>query len=339
MVTSHFGNPLSEQRSLLQGKSAVELDELSVIRVEGADRLSWLHSLLSQNLRSLSAGQSTEALLLDPQGHIEQSLKIYEDGQATWLLSSPSAAESLAAWLRKMIFRMQVKIETLSSAYRALGYFGEHEFQTKPTLIWQDSWPDPKPGSVRYSSAKPEPWNYKIALFENDSFEKAKSEFENAGSLALTALRIAAHRPEFDSEVDDRSLPHELDWLASAVHLSKGCYRGQESVAKVHNLGHPPRRLVLLHLDGSGHLLPEAGAELYQVDVPAPRGRITSVGQHFEMGPIALAVIARSTPVDATLLVKTEVGEISASQEIIVPPSAGKTAELPKRNLLMGGRK
>ncbi len=95
----------------------------------------------------------------------------------------------------------------------------------------------------------------------------------------------------------------------------------------------------MLHLDGSGHLLPEAGAELFQADVAAPRGRITSVGHHFEMGPIALAVIARSTPVDATLFVKTEVGEISASQEIIVPPSAGKTAELPKRNLLMGGRK
>ncbi|MEY4434154.1 MAG: hypothetical protein RIR16_194 [Actinomycetota bacterium] len=339
MVTTHFGNPLDEQRSLLHGKSAVELDALSIIRVEGADRLSWLHSLLSQNLRSLSAGQSTEALLLDPQGHIEQAIKIYEDGQATWLLSSQSATRSLEAWLRKMIFRMQVKVENLSSAYRALGYFGEHEFQTGPQLIWQDSWPEPKPGSVRYSKAKPEPWNYKIALLENDGFEKGQSEFENAGALALTALRVAAHRPEFDSEVDDRSLPHELDWLASAVHLSKGCYRGQETVAKVHNLGHPPRRLVMLHLDGSGHLLPEAGAELFQADVAAPRGRITSVGHHFEMGPIALAVIARSTPVDATLFVKTEVGEISASQEIIVPPSAGKTAELPKRNLLMGGRK
>ena len=72
-----------------------------------------------------------------------------------------------------------------------------------------------------------------------------------AGSLALEALRIAAWRPRAATEVDETTIPHELDWLRSAVHLTKGCYRGQETVAKVHNLGHPPRRLVMLHLDGS----------------------------------------------------------------------------------------
>ena len=81
-----------------------------------------------------------------------------------------------------------------------------------------------------------------------------------AGTLALEALRIAAWRPRAATEVDATTIPHELDWLRSAVHLSKGCYRGQETVAKVHNLGHPPRRLVMLHLDGSDGVLPAPGS-------------------------------------------------------------------------------
>jgi folate-binding protein YgfZ len=144
---------------------------------------------------------------------------------------------------------------------------------------------------------------------------------------AAEALRIAAHRPRQITEVDDRTLPHELDWLSTAVHLRKGCYRGQETVAKVHNLGHPPRRLTFLHLDGSNHLLPEETE--VTLDGKAV-GRVTSVAQHFEMGPIALAVLSRSTPADATLMV----GRVSASQEVIVTADAGKAAKLPPRSEL-----
>jgi folate-binding Fe-S cluster repair protein YgfZ len=87
------------------------------------------------------------------------------------------------------------------------------------------------------------------------------------------------------------------------VHLAKGCYRGQEAVARVHNLGQPPRRIVFLHLDGSGHLVPPAGAEV-RAEV---RGQLRAVGHvttsalHWELGPVALAVIKRSVDPEATL--------------------------------------
>ena len=80
-----------------------------------------------------------------------------------------------------------------------------------------------------------------------------------AGTWALEALRVEAWRPRLGLETDHRTIPHEVDWLRTAVHLAKGCYRGQETVARVHNLGRPPRRLVMLHLDGCGHSLPGAG--------------------------------------------------------------------------------
>jgi folate-binding protein YgfZ len=142
------------------------------------------------------------------------------------------------------------------------------------------------------------------------------------------ALRIAAWRPGFASEVDANALPHEFDWLRSAVHLNKGCYRGQETVAKVHNLGHPPRRLTMLHLDGSTNILPSSGAEV-SLDGEVV-GHLTMAANHFEAGPIGLALLRRSTPSDVTLTVTTDEGSVSANQQIIVPADAGKTVDVPR---------
>jgi tRNA-modifying protein YgfZ len=148
-----------------------------------------------------------------------------------------------------------------------------------------------------------------------------------AGTLALEALRIAAWRPR-GTEIDDRTIPHELDWLRSAVHLSKGCYRGQETVAKVHNLGHPPRRLVMLHLDGSEGVHAAAGDAVSLGESAV--GTITSAGIHYELGPIALAVVKRTTDPLAELTVTTQGIAIAASQEVIVPVGAGAVADIPR---------
>ncbi len=123
---------------------------------------------------------------------------------------------------------------------------------------------------------------------------------------------MAAWRPRLGCETDHRTIPHEVDWLRTAVHLHKGCYRGQETIARVHNLGRPPRRIVFLHLDGSGHVLPDAGAPLASGEREV--GRLTSVARHFEDGPIALAVVKRSVPTDAELLA----GVVSAAQTVVV---------------------
>jgi hypothetical protein len=134
-----------------------------------------------------------------------------------------------------------------------------------------------------------------------------------AGTWAAEALRVAAWRPRLGFETDHRTIPHELDWMRTAVHLHKGCYRGQETVARVHNLGRPPRRLVFLHLDGSGHVLPDPGAPV--TSGGRVMGRLTSVARHYVDGPIALAVVKRSTPVDADLVV----GGVVGAQTVIVP--------------------
>lgn len=342
VAKDHFGNPLVEQRNLISGKAATFLGSRGVITVSGEDRLEWLHSLLSQNLVNLKPGESAEALLLDPQGHIEQVIHFLDDGETSWLIVEFESRHDLLAWLGKMVFRKKVQIEDRSEDFAVVGHFGggltdqAHQSNGVP-LIWNDPWPSVAPGGIRYSNTKGIEWNFSETLLPVSDLDVVLAEYESAGTLALEALRIAALRPRHLTEVDEKSLPHEFDWLTTAVHLTKGCYRGQETVAKVHNLGHPPRRLTFLHLDGSGHSLPEAGSEIFVVGETAPRGKVTSVAQHFEMGPIALGLLSRSVSETAYLVVRDSHGEVEATQEVIVPASAGKAADLPKRNLLMGG--
>jgi folate-binding protein YgfZ len=321
LAIASYANPLVEQRDLLSGKAAVALDS-KVIRVIGDDRLKWLHALLSQNIVNLLPGQSAEALLLDPQGHIEANLHVVDDGRITWLIVEQTQAQLVFDHLNKMKLRTKVNIE-LDAELQVFATFGEP--LPNANVVWLDPWPEVTPGGHRYAAKSGEVWNYVESIAESSSLGKA-------GTSALEAIRVMAHRPSME-EVDEKTLPHELDWLATGVHLSKGCYRGQEAVAKVHNLGHPPRRLVLLHLDGSGHLLPEIGAKVYLGETEV--GRITTSGSHYEAGAVALAVIKRTVPEDALLEVT---GSITASQEVIVPQTAGKTVTIPRKNLMRGSR-
>jgi tRNA-modifying protein YgfZ len=342
LVKEHFGNPMIEQRKLAEGEAVCLLDSQGVLTVSGLDRLTWLHSLLSQNLKNLKPGESAEALLLDPQGRIEQVIKVIDDGETCWLLVDKPRTPALFDWLQKMVFRMKVEITDRSKEIAVVGAIKPIPelamVSNSVPLIWKDQWPGVVPGGYRYSERAVEhSWFEHLLLTEN--LEQAVAGKTLAGTMAADGLRVAAGRPKALNEVDDRSLPHELDLLATAVHLSKGCYRGQESVAKVHNLGHPPRRLTFLHLDGSEHALPDVGDEIKIPGEDKVRGKVTSVAQHYDMGPIALAVISRSVPEDSALEVIGKNGVIAATQEVIVPQSAGAVANVPKLPKLNLGAK
>lgn len=319
------------------------LEGRGVLRVWGDDRLKFLNNNLSQELENLRAGASAEALLLDPHGHIEQVIHVLDDGEANWLITAAGAAEALAAFLERMVFRSKVEFENVTSNFEVWGHFGAKLTAAESNgvaLSFRDPWPEVVAGGVRYAAESAGEWRYQESLLPAGS--SLSSDVKQAGTLALEALRVAAHRPDQATEVDAKALPHEFDWLTTAVHLKKGCYRGQETVAKVHNLGHPPRRLVFLHLDGSEVELPAHGAEVFVAGTEAARGHITSVGNHYEAGPIALALIARGVDETALLEVASDsasAGRIAATQEVIVPASAGKAVDLsPLRTGLLGKR-
>jgi folate-binding protein YgfZ len=337
-VAAHYGRPAHEQRALAAGEAIVDLSSRGVLRLSGEDRLTWLDSLTSQRLLGVGPGDSAETLLLDPSGRIEHAMDLVDDGTASWLVVEAASAGPLATVLERMKFWKQVEIEDRTADVAVLAALRDLDEAGPdgPPLVWRDPWATGAVGGVTRAEASAHPGAelpLRLSLVPRDRLvglaeQAAAGAVVLAGADALEALRIAAWRPRAAREVDARSIPHELDWLRSAVHLEKGCYRGQETVAKVHNLGRPPRRLVQLDLDGSESVLPEPGSVVLAGD--AEVGLVTSSARHHEEGPIALAVVKRSVPDDAPLVVRTPDGDVAASQRVVVPAGAGPAVAVPR---------
>jgi folate-binding protein YgfZ len=335
-VASHYGNPLVEQRALAAGSAIVDLSHRSVLAISGPDRLSWIDSLTSQSVARLAPGESSETLLLDGHGRIEYAVRLIDDGVVLWLLLEREEAGGLLTWLNSMRFMLRVELADRSADFATVGTLGWPVLPVAAPhgvpLAWRDPWMSVTRGGHQYAIAKRHPaagWTYsELLLPRTELAGLATSGIPLAGLIALEALRIAVWRPRFATEVDEKTIPHELDWLRTAVHLNKGCYRGQETVAKVHNLGHPPRRLVMLYLDGSDTVLPSRGDDVVLGGKTV--GQVTSAARHYELGSIALAVIKRGTDPTAALLVRTGRLELPATQDVIVPPDAGASATVPR---------
>ena len=279
----HYGDPMREQRQLDAGTAVVDLSHRGVVSVTGPDRLSWLHSLTTQHLERLAPGVGITTLVLSPHGHIEHVLYGVDDGETFWAHTEPGAAPALVTWLDRMRFMMRVEVTDVTA-----------ELAT----TWR-----PSAGHELVPRER-------LAAY-------AEAAGPACGLWAYEALRIARGEPRLGLDTDHRTIPNEAGWIGPAVHLDKGCYRGQETVARVHTLGRPPRRLVRLHLDGSVDALPAADAAL-ESDGRAV-GFVGGSARHFELGPIALGMIKRNVPVDAPLIVDG----IAASQDPLVDPEIG----------------
>jgi folate-binding protein YgfZ len=283
----HFGEPNKEQKELVAGKSWADLSHRAVISISGKDRLTWLHALTTQHLENLTAGDWKDALILDAQGHIVEQMFLVDDGQITWIHTEAERVAPLIEYLEKMKFMLEVEVKDQSSNYAVLRAAGVADKIGGP-----------------------------YALVPRSELEETKAAFNKShtqvGIWALEALRVAQGRARLLFEVDHKSIPNELGFINNAVHMKKGCYRGQETVAKVFNLGQPPRKLVLLHLDGSMVTMPENGAKLSHNEKEV--GYIGTVARHYELGPIALAVVKRNTPADSIL--RADGVAASISQEI-----------------------
>ncbi|WP_314223795.1 CAF17-like 4Fe-4S cluster assembly/insertion protein YgfZ [Streptomyces zaehneri] len=301
-VAGHYGDLFREQRALADGAGFVDLSHRGVVTVSGEDRLSWLHLLLTQHVTDLRVGEATEALILSANGHIEHALYLVDDGLTVWMHVEPGTQEALIGYLESMKFFYRVEVAD-RTADLAVVHLPAGSIAPVP------------PGVAVRETA----YGRDLFLPRADLEAYAGQAGPPAGILAHEALRVEHHRPRLGFETDHRTIPHELGWIGTAVHLQKGCYRGQETVARVQNLGKPPRRLVFLHLDGSEVHLPAAGTELRVAD-DGPDGRkigfITTSVRHHELGPVALALVKRNVPVDAPLLA----GTTAAAQETVVEP-------------------
>jgi tRNA-modifying protein YgfZ len=283
-VAAHHGSMYGEQRALAAGEGFVDLSHRDVLRIAGPERLTWLHNLTTQAFEGLEPGRWVSALVLSPQGHIEHAFNGVDDGEAFTAHTEPGRAEALIGFLERMKFMTQVEITDV----------------TEVAVCW-------RPAD-----------DGKYDLVPRDQLEQyAEAAGPAAGLWAFEALRIERGEPRIGIDTDERTIPNEVGLLESAVHMDKGCYRGQETVARVHNLGRPPRRLTLLHLDGSENRLPVAGTAVQLGEKQV--GFVGSSARHHELGPIALALLKRNVPVGAPLMVDN----LPAMQEVVVDPEVG----------------
>jgi folate-binding protein YgfZ len=317
-VAAHYGDPLREQRVMAAEGALVDRSNRGVVTITGPDRLSWLHSLTSQHLERLGPGQTAQALVLSPQGHLEHHLTLTDDGTRTWIHVEPGTAPALADYLNSMRFMLRVEVEDVTERYALISLAG-----SPPTGAVAQVLSDLEGVAMTAGSFCSD------VIIERDGIADApgKAGLAVAGMWALEAARIAAHvaRPGLDT--DHKTLPHEVGLIEPAVHLNKGCYRGQETVARVHNLGHPPRRLVFLHLDGSADRLPAHGSPITRDAAGDEVGFVGSAALHYELGPIGLGLVKRTVPVQATLLADG----VAAGQEVIVSPDAGANVKVSLR--------
>ncbi|MGL5825351.1 MAG: YgfZ/GcvT domain-containing protein [Nocardioides sp.] len=286
-VAAHYGSFNGEQRTLVTGEGFVDLSHRDVVKVSGPDRLEWLHNLTTQHLLGLAPGEWASGLILSPHGHVEHAFDGVDDSASFLMHTEPGAGSALRDFLDRMRFMMRVEVtdETAETA-----------------VVWR---PD--------AATRP---GYSFVPRERLT-EYADAAGPACGMWAFEALRIARGEPRLHLDTDHRTIPNEVGWIGSAVHLDKGCYRGQETVARVHTLGRPPRRLTLLHLDGTANALPTLGAALTLDGRQV--GFVGSSARHYELGPIALALLKRNVGLDSVL----DVDGLPASQEVIVDPEVG----------------
>ncbi|GAA1306901.1 YgfZ/GcvT domain-containing protein [Pseudonocardia xinjiangensis] len=312
-VPAHRGDPLAEQRAMARTAAVVDRGHRGVIAVTGEDRLSWLHLLLSQHVSELPSDTGTEALILDINGRVLHHMVVAHAQDTVYLDTEPGDVPELLGYLQKMVFWSKVEPRDATDELAVLSIVGPatadvlakagcavpaapHGALALPDggVARRMTWPGTDAVDLLV------PREAQAAWWERLTAAGARP----AGTMAFEAMRVESLRPRLHVDTDDRTIPHEVGWIGSAVHLTKGCYRGQETVARVANLGRPPRRLVLLHLDGGDERLPLPGDPVLRDGRPV--GRVGTVALHHELGPVALALLKRSVPVDAELVAGAE---------------------------------
>ncbi|MFD4468773.1 YgfZ/GcvT domain-containing protein [Rhodococcus sp. NPDC058505] len=313
-VAWHYGDPLREQRSAERAAAIVDRSNRVALSITGAERLSWLHTISSQHIANLADGAGAENLSLDINGRVEHHFVLTDLADVTWVDTEPGRGADLLDFLQKMVFWAKAE-PTPAPDMAVLGLLGPDV--RRPALLSALGIPElpgmyhavalpgggflrtmPWPGEHAWDLVVP---RERLAHWWATLTEAGAAP---AGTWAFEALRVAAQRPRLGIDTDERTIPHEVGWIGGitehgAVHLDKGCYRGQETVARVHNLGKPPRHLVLLHLDGSADTRPTPGEDVTAGGRTV--GRLGTVVDHHELGPIALALVKRSVPVDTPL--------------------------------------
>lgn len=319
-VAWHYGDPFGEQRAATRTAVLIDRSHRGILTVTGKDRLSWLNLLTSQLVTELPEDAATEALVLDAHGHVEHHMQVAQHAETVYLDNEPGRAEPLREYLESMKFWSEVTVETADYGLLTLIGPKSRELLDLPEVakvaalegggvVRANPWPGRESFDLIVPREQVTAWWTRLT----------DAGARPSGTWTFEALRVESCRARLGLDTDERTIPQEANWVPSALHLNKGCYRGQETVSKVHNVGRPPRRMVLLHLDGSPEVFPVTGDPVKLGERTV--GRVGTVVNHHELGPIALATLKRSADVTAEMLAGDEDRVVQAAVDPdSVPP-------------------
>lgn len=315
-VVTHYGDVAAEYHALRTGAAIADRSARGRVRVEGAGRTDLITGLVTNDVRVLVTGHGQYAVMLNPKGKIVADVRIFAFRDHLLIDTPPRASAGLLATLRKYINPRLAPFEDVSAAVRDIGLFGKDARR----LVAQVTGLDPEllgemppyahreaevDGTrldvVRVPDLELEGYDL---LVPASAFEDVWQRFTAAGAspiglLAWEIARIEAGRPEWGIDMNDTTIPQEanLDAL-HAISYTKGCYVGQEVVARVHFRGHVNR-----HLRGllCGKAEPPATGAILLDDTGKQVGEVRSSALSPRLGAVALAMVRREAEPGATV--------------------------------------
>ncbi|MDB5356559.1 MAG: Folate-dependent protein for Fe/S cluster synthesis/repair in oxidative stress [Phycisphaerales bacterium] len=303
-VVSTFGEPQAEYAAIRKGAAMIDEPQRGILELNGVDRLPFLNNLLTNETwdktskAGLAAGQGRYAFFLNTKGRIVADVNVIERVDRTLLDMDARMVEPVRAAFDKFLFREQVKMVSRVGALHAMALHGsnsrrileeasgaalpadlpqggsiEARLFDADAVIWRDD-ACGVPGFhliVDTPSAR-KVWMGLVSQFY-ENHEPGHRRLRPVGWAAFNATRIEAGRPIFGIDFDESVLPAETGQIARAVSFTKGCYLGQEIVARMHARGQVARQLVGLRMGDDA--LPMAGTLIYD-DADNQVGGVTS---------------------------------------------------------------
>jgi tRNA-modifying protein YgfZ len=293
----------TQYAALTAGVGLVDFSTCTQIEFTGKDRASFLHNLCTNNVRDLAVGAGCEAFVLNVKGHIVGHVFIFAGPESQVLEAVPGQAEALLAHFDRYLIREDVQLHDRSQEWSEFFLSGPNA----ETLLTEQSLPAPTERLAHTAAqiAGFPVWIRRVDLagpigfliaFRRDAQVELERALLKAGAVhcayeVFESARIEYGMPLFGQDISDENLPQEIDRDKLAISFTKGCYLGQETVARIDALGHVNR--LLRGVKFSGDEVPPPGTELHTAD-GKPAGKITSGAWSPKLAaPLALAFLKR----------------------------------------------
>jgi len=294
-ATRHFGDAAGELRTTAEGTVLCDLSQFGTLRVSGEEAQSFLQNLLSNDIREVNATRAQLSSLNSPKGRVLATMMIRRDGDDYLLQLPRELCEPIRKKLSMYVLRARVKISDASDEVIALGLSGEHAqevlselFGELPQLplgvICTGQGCVTKIGATR--------WQVGTTAEQAPALWQAPGRIaQPVGSPCWDWLEIRSGIPAILPQTQEQFVPQMVNLdLVGAVSFKKGCYPGQEIVARMQYLGKLKRRMYLAHLDSTD--APQPGDELFSADMEGqPSGMIVNAAPAPSGGYDALAEI------------------------------------------------